>query len=449
MYRLRDKNFEDNSIVVEIDTVPTNFNPLNAKDYAEKMICSALFERLKDGVNCEIVVQNQLQFDVHLFDNYIGDAVELYNCVLFCLDRYNKNHNLKSFLAIKNAVGVIQGRVEYSELGIEMKGDRLLRITLDYHSPSFYYILQSPLFVPVRDKQPLNNGPYTLTEKTSEIITLSRNRKYDEVQNIYSTYVEKLIFKLNTNPERSVALYKEHHIDITCHTQFHHNHNHLKIYNDYEERESDLLFCLKVKNKDIKNFIVSQYPSQSLSIKLGHIIEPALSLVPSTLRPHSHNKEKCIPPSYVVRQKLKILYADYYPNCYVIEELIQLLDRIDIKYEITKVHDFNEYIQMEIERYDIVLQLFFPTYSHYSSYVRYFIQDIMDDASKKKIIELLNSDNYKGIVKTFEQTDHFIPLFYGRNQYFIDPQIEGYTLDRLGCLDVCRLHINRIEVKEG
>ena len=109
MNRLRRQLAFKDEIIIEIDSIPSDLNPLNTYDYTSRFICSALYEPLENNINCTITTKENIFFSIELHSSYIGNAQQLLNCFLYHLNFKNKSIYIRSLLIIKGVADYIKG----------------------------------------------------------------------------------------------------------------------------------------------------------------------------------------------------------------------------------------------------------------------------------------------------------------------------------------------------
>src|SRR4051812_9535726 len=95
MKRIREGISYKSSIVIEIDSLPYDLNPLKSHDYTSRFICSAMYEPLEQNKNCIIHNKDNLCYTIRLNPNYLGNAQQIINCFKYHLNIKNKSIYLK------------------------------------------------------------------------------------------------------------------------------------------------------------------------------------------------------------------------------------------------------------------------------------------------------------------------------------------------------------------
>ncbi|MDA1476984.1 ABC transporter substrate-binding protein [Bacillus changyiensis] len=416
---------------IEIDSLPIDLNPLTTCDYTSKYISSVMYEPLRNGYNSRINHQNNQDYTIQLHPNYLGNAYQLANTIQFHLKRENQSPHVTSFLSVKHAIPFVKKQLSFDEIGIRVKDDRELEVVLDEPFEGFLSILQSSFFIPSEQNgQPVANGPYQLTCQHETGLHFERNPRYQMTPADKNT-IHSIDFVLNKNLSKSIDLYKTNHIDITCHTQFHHDNMEYQSYKDFKESSLPMLFTLKIKDDQLLTFIKSNLNKNKMAEKLRDIIIPTDSLLGIYQADHSYEEAKL-----VREESVRMTYADYYPNGEIIQEMISLLDNSGVKTDIHKVSSFYDYYHLDKSAFDIELHLFLPTYLHYTSYAKYFIHDLPDKESKIKVVESIKKRKKKELYATFENTKQYYPICFGKSLFLQNPCIEGFAVNYDGLLSV-------------
>ena len=432
MNRLRRQLAFKDEIIIEIDSIPSDLNPLNTYDYTSRFICSALYEPLENNINCTITTKENIFFSIELHSSYIGNAQQLLNCFLYHLNFKNKSIYIRSLLIIKGVADYIKGLKSINEIGIKVLNDRKLIIELEKESFFFSHIIQSIYILPVEEDMAVQNGPYKLNMLTSEEVKLIYNPNYYSRKT--KNYIKNLTFKLNNNPNDSINLYKNYKIDVSCHTQFLHTNAHYMQYSDFKEINSPM-----INNTKLRNLINKNICRKDIANNLKNIIIPLYTLTGDAtferaLKKHS-NDLQLIEDT----RDLKIIYADYYPNSIIMDNIIYLLKQYGYTCSVKIIKDFRDYIKINTKEYDISLHLFFPLYHHYSSYVSSFLTNINDMSEKMNILNFLNANDISNLNIYLQYTDNYIPLFLGKSLYIKDSNINGFQLKDNGYLCVKNL----------
>ncbi|WP_100374749.1 ABC transporter substrate-binding protein [Bacillus sp. FJAT-45037] len=430
----REEPTREDQVIIEIDSIPDMLNPVVTHDYTSRFICSAMYQRLNE-TNCEILDMNSTVYNITLKENYIGTAQELKNCILYHLDRNNKSNYLRQLLMIKNSYSFVVNQSSVNDIGITVKDDKVLEIELEYPNVSFVNTIQNLYIVPMEDGEPIQNGPYILEKVEHDSILLLRNTKFITHDNLDGMkLVDKIIFKLNTNPLNSISMYSRGEIDVTCHTQFLHTNSHLKKYLDFQEKKSPILYTLYISNKRLQRLVTSLINKKSLAKKLKEVVVPLDTLTGDIN--FSRQESNYLVRDVFDQKVIKIAYANYYPNNYIVENIVRQLNKIGIKCEMHVVNDFRDYLRLNKKDYDISLHLVLPLNNTPVSYARTFLFDINNRVKKQKIIEQVNQVRLEELNNLLVETDNYIPLFMGKSMYMKRLNIVNFYLGTDGYLDL-------------
>ncbi|MEC5221335.1 ABC transporter substrate-binding protein [Bacillus atrophaeus] len=422
----------DEPLKIEIDSLPIQLNPLITSDYTSKFISSIMYESLRHGYNCRMTHQQHQVYTVKLHPHYIGDAEKLIHTITFHLIKENQSPHLTSFLCIKNAIPFVKGLMPLEELGLKVMNKREFEVTLDEPFEAFQTVLQSSFLIPSEQNgDAVANGPYRLIHKDEKGLEFERNPEYQITPADQNT-IRSIHFVFNDNLTKSIELYENNKIDVTCHTQFHHTNMDYRTYIDFKESSLPMLFTLKVKDGMLLRFIKNNLNKQQLAQDLRHIVIPTDSL----LGVSSNIREKHEEIEIVSKEPVRIVYADYYPNGEIMEKVADIVKQSGIDVVIHKVSTFHEYYHLDKRIFDIELHLFLPNYLHYMSYLKYFIHDIPEKKVKMDIFEFAKHKKKEELYGLFENTTQYYPICFGKSLYLQDPCIEGFHLNPDGLLSV-------------
>ncbi|KGX84586.1 periplasmic substrate-binding domain-containing protein [Pontibacillus litoralis] len=438
MKNLRTAKKSKEEVIIEIDSLPFNFNPLMAIDYNSKLVASTMYEPLISDFNCHIEKNiSQGKYFIRLYDSYRATTRDIYNTILYHLNKENGSPYKKELLPIKGAMNYIKKVVEVDQLGVHIEDDKNMCIELEHDIDYFEHVLEGQFLVPSTGEGiPINTGPYKMLHTTDTSISLERNDRYHLTT---ECSVKLLTFLLNQDIYRSMHLYLQGKVDITCNTQFFHENEWVKDYEDFQEYDLSLLYSFEInrKNTGLKNLIMYKYPRSEVSKHVYGNLKPINNLLGEITKNVTYDQD----PEFASgdTNTVSIIYADYYPNHILVDRLKIMLENLELKTKITRVEDFKEYVTMDKTRYDIKLHLFLPNYDHLSSFFKFFINDIESASLRRNLVDLYNNRNRDELIRCFESTTHYIPLFLGKSQYLKDPHIKGFKMNRIGLLSVAEL----------
>ncbi|MFF2908941.1 hypothetical protein [Paenibacillus sp. NPDC057934] len=426
-------NIARNQITIEIDSLPTSLNPLITTDYTSRYICSAIYEGLRNNYNCSIVTNDFINFVVKISQNYLGNAFELFDGLMFHLNSENKSVFARQLFSVKNAMSYYKGESSEDNVGIVIIDADTLLIKLSYPCEFFISVLESNYIIPIRDEKPIETGPYKLSGQTSETIELTRNNFYcsDNLRPIHT-----IVFKLNNKIENSLYLFENGLVDITCHTQFLHTNMYLAKSNIYNEVYSSLMYTLYINDSDLKEIIRSELDRSKISNQIREIVTPLYTLTGSLDYKLEHNDITVRPDMNNMNKEITVAYADFYPNNLIVNSITTLLEDLGFKVSLTIFSDFGDYMKIDVRKFDVSLHLSFPLYLHGSSYVKAFILDIAQDSKRQETITALNEGNVLKLNQLLQSTEHYVPLFLGKSIYLSKTKIEGYVLNASGYLSL-------------
>jgi oligopeptide transport system substrate-binding protein len=134
--------------------------------------------------------------------------------------------SVSKFVPIKNAIGIIEGRLRQDSLGVSALSDRELKIELEAPTPYFLQLLAHPSAYPVhrpsierygreftRPGNYVTNGAYQLSERiVGSTIGLQRNQKYWDNS---ETSFDSVTYFVES-PATEVSRYRAGELDITA-----------------------------------------------------------------------------------------------------------------------------------------------------------------------------------------------------------------------------------------
>lgn len=428
MKKILSNKITNKNVIIEVDELIINYNPLVANDYSSKFILSAVYEPLKDGVNCSIRSENN-KYIIKIFPNYIGKSFNLVNTIFYHLS--NANSPFRScFTAIKNSESITKNNMDLNNTGINIYSDHHFEIELSNISTEFKYILQSLFLIPTETNncKPINNGPYRFYKENKSEIELEKNDNYQ----FDSNNVKYITFHKNRNINNGLFLYKNSKVNITANTQFHHENMVYKSLDDFNVEPFQLYFFLyKQGNLYLE---ISNELKCTISDSLNNIIDPLDNLLGLDYKKRTSLSSKC------KKKNLTIAYSNYYPNNLIVQHLKKELSKVGCTLHEVIFNNFDEFLKINNNDFDLVLQVITQPYSHYYCMLRNVWKDL-NYSEKKEIVPFIKDGNTEMLCNILYKSKHMVPLFKGKSIYLKNPHIKNYTLGIDGLPSLQNLYV--------
>ncbi|MBQ0137728.1 MAG: peptide ABC transporter substrate-binding protein [Kurthia sp.] len=224
-----------------IPSEPPSLNPQKATDSTSGAVIRSVFEGLtrvdKDGkvqnavAESVDVSEDKLTYTFNLRDTKWsnGDAVtagDFKYAWTYALDPKNASEYASILYPIKGAEAFNLGEGKEADLGIVVKDDKTLEVTLENPTPYFTELTAFYTYMPVNEKEAkknekwsaeggesyVSNGPFTLSEwKHSDSITLKKNDTYWDKDNVALNSVSMKMVEAESTANR---MFKNGDIDF-------------------------------------------------------------------------------------------------------------------------------------------------------------------------------------------------------------------------------------------
>ncbi len=381
-------------MIFEIDDYPIDLNPYNISDFNSKMINQVVNLYLRDGINCYIKYYPENKCRIFLIDNMF--TLEHIKEAIILSSKKSKFKFLFEFIKKKNEL-----------LNIKITNN-YLEIETYYHVPFLKEILQA-VFVPIKI-----NIDYIKYYKQRDILCLYNKEK----------------FFVNKSNDLSVKLLKEKKITYSCfsHPNYKVSFNKYIEGYDYVEDLGSFLYCLNVKDKKIKDFLIycRLKIQESIPDYVKLFLEPANSLIlNSKTSKNIYDKNKLDineieinvdqMPDNTYRKEITVAYCDFNPNKEIIEIVLDLLQTYGIKCNLKIYDDFRSY-NHEYNKFDISLVILFPIFEHKYGISMLLINDLNLER-KKNIKRSIIENDYNLFENQLKDTEHIVPFFQSKNVY--------------------------------
>ncbi|WP_194748111.1 periplasmic substrate-binding domain-containing protein [Staphylococcus chromogenes] len=402
---------------IEIDSMPLDLNPLTTLDYCGRYISYLLFEPLKSKANCKIkanCTHDIYEINIHQDYEKCFSSYDILNCLLFHLNNKNKSPFFKHLIYIKNAYLYNKGYCDLEKLGISCTSKYSLEIELERSYIGFEKVLQAPFIVPLNSL----NKPVI---KKEFLITNNQIKVED-----FSSSYQNICFVLNDEINESINLYNKGIIDITCHTQFHHQNFNIVNSEELIHIKSDLLFLLEINDSNLKNFIQNfWFPPDWNNL----VVRPTNTFI--GLKTENIDK-KNIKIDKIEKCRLTIAYSDFYPNNIIVDFLKKDLEKLGFSMEVYKFSDFNYFTQMNKKEFDIILRITFPQFESELAHISNFIWDIKEKETRNYYMNSLLENKEENFL-SLNSTDHYLPI-YNMNFNYMNFNEQEISVNKFGFL---------------
>lgn len=445
----------NNEIKYAIDIIPMNLDIFSCADYIEYSICRLLVNPLIERDSKQLfrhsygleeikALNDEMGFSIRIKANMYWDD----GSVVTAYDYVNGIRRLNQsicpisnmFSPIKNWEEASCGEVEISDLGIMAINCNELIVLLDSPMDYIETILSTIYFSPYKcceeDGKQLYCGPFCIKEFDEKKIILEKNKFYrtgSDISSIEYIFVDDM--------KMAIKEYENGKIAITCNTAF--PYADVELYRKYEDfhesKESGLFFILHCNNNLLKKYISSIIDRTEIANELYNCITPVYSMCSKSKSEKKDNISVDYEPH---KKKLKLLYSNYYPNgivANIIKEQIEKDKIIEIDLVCLNLDILSE--KIDAMDYDLALSI---TYQCFSGIIPAFYNymGILNDNMLDKSIQLLEQ-YYNGGQLDEAKLDAivndglpFIPLFEIGSFQFINPQLQGLTIDSQGIISI-------------
>ncbi|MEB7823340.1 hypothetical protein NGC65_13305 [Staphylococcus xylosus] len=411
---------------IVLDDNPKTTVPSEVTDYSSLLLCSFLHQPLflkKNGFFLENIV-----FDKSIEKEIILEFKELYwsNGELLVVEDFKNTllYIIKSRSYLSNYLSFIEGVEEYlsdecilDDIGIYTK-DKTLHIKSKVNSDYYKYVFSTIYFSPVKIEngnicKDITCGKYCIKNNSYELIPNSYNR---------TSINENVNFIVNKHPCQNITGFLEGNIDLTATTLIYkEDKEKLLNFKEFNSKVSNLLLRVEMRknihfikqelSEFLSEFIISDY-------YLSDDIKVINNNISNEVSQHTLMPQQCI----------KVLYADYYPNNIIADEIEKFLKEKHVEVAMVK-GDFDYFLkEYNNPNYNIVIDI---VSSITNSNIDYLIEKMkyIDDQYIDQYIDAINawSDNSIKINKLYEFINEYssiIEIGYLKHNYLLKKKYE-------------------------
>ena len=400
-------------LIIEIDGNPLGFNPLNCSDYNGFFLSQFLFFNLKDGVNCDIVTDDYITYNIILYEYLVSKGINSVHYVNTIIYYYNGKGYYKCFAPFIRKVKGIPC--------IEIVNRQAFRIVLWFPFKEFKKILQSRYIIPSTEKCfPVNCGYYKLIEVNNNCIKLESREDYFKWSQI------KLVN--NTNPIVTKYLYENNKVDITCHSNFSPILESLIKANKVTNKGSLLLY-IYIKDTVLADIfhLNKKYILENIKINFGQYLD----IIDTFFIDEEFYSDVIIKPFIKTKnKKYKILYSNYFPNKEIANICKEFYLERGIEVELVEVQTLEQYFPIR-KIFDMYIGVAYAKFNDYICYcLEYALKLNIED--KKKFVRALVERNFFNLHKLLENVNGYIPLALLKNSYYINDKAKDIKVSQFG-----------------
>jgi len=374
---------------------------------------------------------------------------------------------VNEFSSIKNGEKILEGKCSPEKLGISALDEDILEVKLAFPDTRFLHKLSLPLFFPSYDKSKepsIFNGPYIISEFSSEILKLEKNPYFWDHKNIA---IDTVDISFISDPDLIYKRFKQNQLDwigaplASVPIQIEKS---LEKEKTLQKRRSPLTFWLYVNHQH--PHLKSKYIRKALSLSLDrNKIHQSIYTGTLLLFPFSKNFQKNIldfnqekaralfemglKEENLSLKKFPPIELSYF-NTPKMKELAEYLSRtwestFNIKVRLIE-KDWNTF-RNSLEKGSFQIggcfePSYFPAFSNMIQRFNY-LESICSDSSKNSSF-IRNVNKFQATGKESYLTkalDLFsldlkaIPLFRAVQKYACNPKLNRYIFDETGGLD--------------
>lgn len=464
-----------NSITIAIDEEIHISSPYEILTYTDKIFISCMYEGLVSfdlkgnivpaSCNEYIINEDRTKFIFKFYDKKwsnsdlirASDFEKMFKTIIYNASKYSC---VELLMPIKNVFNYLEGNQKFNQIGIKVVDDNTLEIELEYPNEDFLSILACPMFVPIHSSVTIDscfsitNGKYyllTMNNDNNDIV-LQKNQFFNTVSNI-----DILKLRFVKDFASQMKMYNDDEIQITCNT----------LYNEAikKEKTDEINYC---KLPLIYYLFINDGNKEIFDLKTRHIIfnmiqkvnfsEYAVGITNNmTLIPRSiwnlEVKIKDNEPKYIQKNlKLRLLYANYYPNKIVATIIKEKMKSIGIEIELIEESHVDIYHRINEKKYDIALAILSLPCANLSCILNLFLDNESLEERIDEYSELLESyyfsrDGEKTVyinkmLEILHDKLPLLPICEMGGIYFMKKNISGfyYKKDGLPTIDTLLVH---------
>ena len=405
----------NNKLFIELDDYPIACDPQLCHDYNGLFVSQFLYSSLSDGNNCNIVSEDNMQFEIELYDSLLSRNIFSDSYIRAFLYYYN---NSTQFSIFRPFIKTKEGIPEIIKIN-----KRKFRINLRIQFPDFKALIQSRYIIPLDEKfHSFFSGDYRLMVENSQ--------KRLSLGKIASSALpfENIVFAVNSNPIKTIELLKKGEINITCHS------NYSPLLNSVDgfkrkQQDGSLIYYLFVKNEAISKCLNENrsYILNRISKILGLYVDPIDSFWIQNYSPDkiSGLMEKCL-----VKEECTLIYADFFPNGVLANICADVLKMCGCSVKLKKEQSFCMYLKNRFQ-YDAYLGVRYPKYDSLTSYALSFATQLRP-SKKREFLNYFVNEEFMGMHRVLQDVPRFFPLAISKTIYLYDNHAENIEISRFG-----------------
>ena len=369
-----------------LDDMPKTNIPVEIKDYSSLLLCSFLYQPLfilKNGEFFENLIIDRstkeiiiLEFkEIYWSNGDLLKAIDFTNTLLYILKS-------KSFLShyltfIEGVEEYLDGESEIDEIAIQTCGNTIY-IKNKYHTNYYKYLFSTIYLSPLKIVEGsiignVTNGKYKASS-SGDLLHLLSNDYNNECN------VDEVKFIIDKNPIENINKFLKGEADLTSTTVIYGDEAQKVLhYKEFKNKVSNLQLRLEFRKglgnlkKDVSNHLHNILSNDKYLKSDMNVV-----LKKKTGRRYKEEVHD------ISLNRLKLLYADYYPNNTIAYEIHNFYQTKGVDVELC-TGDFDFFLrEYDDSKYDLILNVISPITKHP---IDYFIE-------KSKYFEEGDDDNY-------------------------------------------------------
>ena len=403
-----------NELFIELDDYPIEYNPQLCHDYNGLFVSQFLYSSLIDGNNCNIVSEDNTQFEIELYDSLLSRNIFSDSYIRALIYYYN---NPTQFSVFRPFIKTKEGTPEIFEIN-----KRKFKINLKIQFPEFKSLLQSRYIIPLDENyRPLFSGDYRL------IVGDSHDQL--SLKKVASTApFERIVFVVNSDSIKTIRLLNTGSIDMTCPSNYSPLLDYIDNFNR-KQQDGSLIYYLFVKNERILKCLQKNksYILNRVSRTLGRYLDPIDSFWIQKYRPDK-SVEKI--ESCSTKEECTFVYSDFFPNKLLATICADVLNMCGYSVNLKKEVSFRTYMETR-NLYDGYIGVRYPKYDSLTSYALSFAVQLNAD-KKKEFLNCFMVRNFDGMHRVLQDVPRFFPLAISKTIYLFNDHAKNIEISRFG-----------------